>query len=241
MAEWLGTSTPSNPVKVLDTTDVATYGTLAARPLASAAGDKAFYTATDQTGNPVYQVQSGVWVQVAVTTSVTKAAVIATGLAPTDIGAAAAPTSVSTHFRSVGINPYTAAMTNSAGANYECVVPVQIITACTLTGLAFENGSAVSGNIKVTLRNASGVLLVQSASVAQTGTYAMQTVPFTSTQAVTAGLYYFGFITSSSASQVTLETAPGANVFSAPSLTPSSSITPPSISSTYQVPALVSY
>lgn len=69
----------------------------------------------------------------------------------------------------------------------EIVVPNN----CTLTGFSLLNGSAVAGNVTVYLTDDTGVLLARSASTAQSGTAALQAIPFASaTPVVGPGVYY---------------------------------------------------
>lgn len=63
----------------------------------------------------------------------------------------------------------------------------------TLTGIALLNGSAVAGNVVVGLYNADGQPVAQSASTAQAGTAAYQSIPFASPyQAQGPGLFFVG-------------------------------------------------
>lgn len=91
------------------------------------------------------------------------------------------------------------AMTTTTGTDTTPVVTetyvarVFIPANTTLTGIALLNGSAVAGNVVVGLYNAEGQPVAQSASTAQAGTAAYQSIPFaTPYQAQGPGLFFVG-------------------------------------------------
>jgi hypothetical protein len=63
----------------------------------------------------------------------------------------------------------------------------------TLTGVSILNGSAVAGNVTAILYDHNGAPVAQSASTAQSGTAALQAIPFLAAyQAQGPGLYFIG-------------------------------------------------
>ena len=79
--------------------------------------------------------------------------------------------------------------TPSVTETYICEVYVPYN--CTITGVALFNGSAVAGNVTVTLANSSGVPIgTQSASTAQSGTDAFQLIPLGATYAAVGPATY---------------------------------------------------
>lgn len=94
-----------------------------------------------------------------------------------------------------GGNPASAAAdfndsTPNITEEYLCEVYVPAPT--TLTGISVFNGSDVTGNKTLNLRNAQGVVVANSASVAGSGTDAYQKYPFTAPYRITPGTYYVG-------------------------------------------------
>jgi len=74
---------------------------------------------------------------------------------------------------------------------YVCEVFVPIN--CRSTGFAVLNGSAVAGNMQIVLYNSAGVVIATTASIAVSGTAALQSVPWTAPiDLVGPGEYYVG-------------------------------------------------
>ena len=91
----------------------------------------------------------------------------------------------------VGGNGATAAFTNQTPVITEVyIAEVFVPGAMSVTGVAVFNGTAVSGNMKVGLADASGAIVATSASTAASGTSAYQRVPFTAPASLTGGIYY---------------------------------------------------
>jgi len=71
-----------------------------------------------------------------------------------------------------------------------------------LTGIAVLNGSAVAGNLNVILYDVDGKPVASSGSVAQSGTAAYQSVPFSAAVTVVGpGVYYVGLQCSSTSAR----------------------------------------
>lgn len=70
------------------------------------------------------------------------------------------------------------------------IAQVDVPHACTVTGIAVFNGSAVSGNIKLALADDQGRIIAQTASTAQAGIDSYQRVPFTETFDLVGGTYF---------------------------------------------------
>lgn len=92
---------------------------------------------------------------------------------------------------------FTPATTTTMGTDTTPVITETYIASVyipensTVTGIAILNGSAVSGNVKVALADFNGVVLGQSASTAQSGTAAYQSIPLASSVDVLGpGVYY---------------------------------------------------
>ena len=154
------------------------------------------------------------------------------------------PATVSTHFKTDGFNPFNAAVSNApgGGVNLEYLWPLQVLYPCTITGVGIYNGATAAGNLKGTWRSATGTLVTSTASTAQSGTYTVQTVAFSAAQTIGPGLYYVGMILSSATATCIMESGIGGASFTATSLTPLSSITPPSTSTGFaNFPALLTY
>lgn len=80
-------------------------------------------------------------------------------------------------------------------ANTIYIVAINVMIPCTLTGIQVGNGSTVSGNILVGLYNAAGTTkLAASASTAQSGTFGVQLIPFSSPLAVQPGTYFATYV-----------------------------------------------
>jgi hypothetical protein len=72
------------------------------------------------------------------------------------------------------------------------IAEVYVPTNMTITGVALLNGSAVAGNVTVCLANSSGVPVgTQSASTAQSGTDAYQSIPLGATYAAVGPATYY--------------------------------------------------
>jgi hypothetical protein len=69
----------------------------------------------------------------------------------------------------------------------------EVFIPCTalLTGISLLNGSAVAGNVLLTIFDANGFPVVSTASTAQAGTAAYQAVPFSAPTTVTGPATYF--------------------------------------------------
>jgi len=66
--------------------------------------------------------------------------------------------------------------TPSASETY--IAEVYVGNVCEVTGFSLLNGSAAAGNVTVALHDASGAVITKSASTAQSGTNALQAIPF---------------------------------------------------------------
>jgi hypothetical protein len=78
--------------------------------------------------------------------------------------------------------------TPSVTETYIC--EVFIPRACTITGIALLNGSAVAGNITLALADANGTVVANTASTAASGTDAYQKVALSSSYRAESGTYY---------------------------------------------------
>lgn len=99
-----------------------------------------------------------------------------------------------TVFHSGQIAPVAATTgTDATAATTESyVVEMFIPFNCTLTGIAILNGSAVAGNIQISLADSTGAIIAaaQTVSTAASGTAAYQKVPFAVAYAAIAGRYF---------------------------------------------------
>lgn len=112
---------------------------------------------------------------------------------PTGGVAAAGGFAAPTVYPSGGMAPPTATTgTDTTPVVTESYIAEIFIPAnCTLTGIAILNGSAVAGNMKLSLVSSAGAQLATTASTAQSGTAAYQKVPFTGTYAAKGPGKYF--------------------------------------------------
>ena len=118
---------------------------------------------------------------------------------------------------------------------------IQILYGVSLTGIRFYKGATAAGNVLVGLYDSSGNLLASSNSTALSGTFAVQSVPFTATYFANPGIYFLGFIPSTSSDTFALTASFGlsstaaAGGFSLPS-----TVTPPANGGAY-IPQLSTY
>jgi hypothetical protein len=146
-----------------------------------------------------------------------------------------------TSFTTVGFGLSTGGAAVTANQLY--LTTVYIPVACTLTGLAIENGGTATGNVLAGIYNAAGsTQLAVSNSTAQSGTFHGQQIPFTSTLAVTPGTYIFAltYSSGSATSAASINVAPASSTaqggFSLPS-----TVTPPASMLVTSIPMMVSY
>jgi hypothetical protein len=110
-------------------------------------------------------------------------------------GAAAIASTTSCRLVATGGVPPALNATSSYSAQTPVITEVYLAEAyvpapCSATGVANLNSATISGNVKVGLYNAAGVLIATSATTAQSGTSAFQLVPFTAVITVNPGTYY---------------------------------------------------
>lgn len=137
-----------------------------------------------------------------------------------------------------GANQFTTTRT----ANQVYYQGVNIALPCTITGISIYNGSTATGNILVALYNSAGTQVAVSASTAQSGTQAIQSIPFTGTYAAVPGLYYLAIVPSSASSTFNcIFTGGSGGSAAAGSFTMPGTITPPAISGTVETPWMSTY
>lgn len=135
------------------------------------------------------------------------------------------PATFKTQFAVEGVTTSTA---GTHAANVLGCGQIQIEVSTVLTGVCFYNGGTVAGNVLVGLFNSAGQLVASSASSAQSGTFAIQKVAFTSSYSAAPGIYYIGVMPSSASATFALTCCYGLSGSAAPgSFTLPSSITVP--------------
>lgn len=116
-------------------------------------------------------------------------------ITPTGGIAAAAGFAVPTVYHSGGLQPDSATVgTDTTPSVTETYIAEVFVPAnCTLTGVSVLNGSAVAGNIQISLANSSGVPIAAAVTVstAASGTAAYQKVPFAVAYAAKGPAKYF--------------------------------------------------
>ena len=95
------------------------------------------------------------------------------------------------HTGDVGVNSTTMGTDTTPVVTETYIARIFVPVNTTLTGVAILNGSAVAGNVTVGLADYNGVVIAQSASTAQSGTAALQSIPFASSVDILGpGTYY---------------------------------------------------
>lgn len=146
-------------------------------------------------------------------------------------------------YSSVYFPPSFGEFGSTTTANLLQYVSVNIDFPDTITGIQWVNENPVGSNGIVALYSAAGAILGSSSSTAQSSTFAVQPVPFTTPVPVAAGSYFLALITNGGTGQfgvarffATAATAAQGS-FAAPS-----TITPPSKTTrTGNVPLLGTY
>lgn len=96
------------------------------------------------------------------------------------------------HSGGVGANSATMGTDTTPVATETYIVEVYVPVNTTLTGVSILNGSAVAGNMRISLADSTGVPIAAAltASTAASGTAAFQKVPFAVAYAAQAGKYH---------------------------------------------------
>lgn len=137
-----------------------------------------------------------------------------------------------------GIQGVTTGTNNTQTANTVYLAQTHVTNPTFLTGLSFYNGGTISGNVRVGLYTAAGVLVAQSGSVAHAGMWGLQSVPFTTPYLAASGFYFIAMMPSSSTATFALccaqvpSTAPGQGSFVLPA-----TIAPPTGAGAYVIDA----
>lgn len=97
------------------------------------------------------------------------------------------------HSGAVGANSATMGTDTTPSVTETYIVEVFVPENATLTGVSILNGSAVAGNMRISLANSSGVPIAAAltASTAASGTAAFQKVPFATPYAAVGPAKYF--------------------------------------------------
>lgn len=129
-----------------------------------------------------------------------------------------------------------------SAANLLNLARIYIPAFCTITGIQIANGSPVSGNVKSALYDSAGNLLASSGSVAQTGTFASQLVPFSAPVPITPGDYILGLMPDNATGQ--FETGSPINAVATPSqgaFTVPATVTPPTATTRFYIITMATY
>lgn len=156
-----------------------------------------------------------------------KASAVASGtltLPATTATISTIPATNTTHYSCLGAQ--TGVGTETANVLY--LGSIQIPESVTLNGVYIYNGPTQVGNVLVSLYDANGNLVASSNSTASSGSYGVQAIPFTSSYAAAAGVYFIGVMPSSSSDTFWLICAFSASAsYSQGAFTLPSSVTPP--------------
>jgi hypothetical protein len=111
-----------------------------------------------------------------------------------------------------------------------------------MKGISFGNGGTVAGNVLVALFNSAGEQVAHSASTAQAGTFTAQFVPFTAEYTPVPGVYYVWIMPELSTATFGCARILGGGASKAEgSFTIPSTVTPPAVNATVEMPILSTY
>ena len=139
--------------------------------------------------------------------------------------------------------PSSGGSSGTITANSLYMATLQIEAPVTLTGVIFGNAGTANGNVNVGLYNQLGTtLLASSGSVAQTGTWQPQVVPFSAPVALTQGIYIIAIIPSSSTATFLLAWAYSYSLaVTVGSFSMPPNVTPPTKAQSVSLPIMVTY